>query len=70
MKVSAPIDGKAEILRDILMNSDALVEIFNRFLNVNLEYLAFDDHPKLVVGISPAAPRLGLHVQIKAISLT
>lgn len=70
VKVSALIDGKAGIVGDILMDSDALVEIFDRFLNGNLEYLAFDDHPKRVVGISAAAPRSGLHVQIKAISLT
>ncbi len=70
VKVSALIDGKAGVVGDILMDSDALVDIFDRFLNGNLEYLAFDDHPKRVVGISAASPRSGLHVQIKAISLT
>lgn len=57
VKVSALIDGKAGIVGDILMYSDALVEIFDQFLNGNLEYLAFDDHPKRFVGISAAAAR-------------
>lgn len=70
VKVSALIDGKVGIVGDILIHSDVLVKIFDQFLNGNLEYLAFDDHPKRIVGISAAVPRSGLHAQIKAISLT
>lgn len=69
VKVSALIDGKAGMVSDILMHREALVDIFEQFLNGTLEQMSFDEHPKRIVGISAASPRSGLHVQIKANSL-